>query len=107
VVLAWGVKPLSITSILKVISDEKARVLFNKIVVTGNANDRFLSPKEINLSFKEYYFRLSGFLNAGLIKRHKGKYMPTMLGKVVYESQMVKEALSHYWELKVIDQIEI
>jgi hypothetical protein len=97
----------SITSVLKVISDEKALVLFNNIVVSDNNNHRFISLKEINLSSKEYYSRISGFLKAGLIKRHKGKYIPTLLGRVVYDSQMViEEAFSHYWKLKVIDQIE-
>jgi hypothetical protein len=96
-----------ITSVLKVISDEKALVLFNKIVVSDNDSDRFISLKEINLSSKEYYSRISGFLKAGLIKRHKGKYIPTLLGRVVYDSQMaIEEAFSHYWKLKVIDQIE-
>jgi hypothetical protein len=98
----------SITSVLKVISDEKALALFEKIVVSGNNNDRFISLKEINLTTKQYYSRLFGFLKAGLIKRHKGKYIPTLLGRVVYESQMViEEALSNYWKLKVIDQIEM
>jgi DNA-binding HxlR family transcriptional regulator len=97
----------SIASVLKVISDEKALVLFNKIVVSDNNNHRFISLKEINLSSKQYYSRLSGILKAGLIKRHKGKYIPTFLGRVVYDSQMViEEALSHYWKLKAIDQIE-
>jgi hypothetical protein len=97
----------SITSVLKVISDEKALVLFNNIIVSSNDSDRFISLKEINLSLAEYYSRISSFLKAGLIKRHKGKYIPTLLGRVVYDSQMViEEALSHYWKLKAIDQIE-
>ena len=97
----------SITSVLKAISDEKALLLFNNIVVSDNINDRFISLKEINLSPKQHYSRLSGFLKAGLIKRHKGKYIPTLLGKVVYDSQILIEvALSHYWKLKVIEQIE-
>lgn len=98
----------SITSVLKVISDEKALVLFNNIVVSDNNNDGLVSLKEINLSPKQYYTRLSGFLHAGLIKRRKGKYIPTLLGKVVYDSQMIiGEALSYYWKLKVIEQIEL
>jgi DNA-binding HxlR family transcriptional regulator len=97
----------SITSVLKVISDEKSLVLFNNIVVSDNNNHRFISIKEINLSTKQYYSRISSFLKAGLIKRHKGNYIPTLLGRVVYDSQMViEEAFSHYWKLKVIDQIE-
>ena len=96
-----------ITSVLKVISDERSLVIFNNIVVSDNNNHRFISIRETNLSSKQYYSRLSGILKAGLIKRHKGKYIPTSLGRVVYDSQMViEEALSHYWKLKAIDQIE-
>jgi hypothetical protein len=96
----------SITTVLKLISDEKALVLFNNVVASSYANDRYISIKEINLSSEQYYSRLSYFLKAGLIKRHKGKYVPTSLGRIVYDSQMViEEALSHYWKLKVIDQI--
>jgi DNA-binding HxlR family transcriptional regulator len=98
----------SITSVLKVISDEKALIIFNDIVASDNENDRFLSLKEINLSSKQYHYRLSSFQKAGLIKRHKGKYIPTLFGRIVYDSQMViEEALSHYWKLKVIDQTEM
>ena len=97
---------LSITS-LKMISDDRALLLFNKIVDSDNNNDRFISMKEISLSLRQYYSGVSGLLKTGLIKRHKGKYIPTLLGRVVYDSQMlIGEALSHYWKLKVIDQIE-
>ena len=97
---------LSITSVLKIISDEKALVIFNNIVVS-HINNRFISLKQTNLSTKQYYFRLSSFLKAGLIKRHKGKYIPTLLGRIVYDSMtVIEEALSHYWKLKAIDQIE-
>jgi hypothetical protein len=98
----------SITSVLKLISDEKALVLFDNIISSGNANDRFISIKQIDLSSRQYSSRISGFLKAGLIRRHKGKYIPTSLGRVVYDSQMlIEEALSHYWKLEVIDQIEM
>jgi DNA-binding HxlR family transcriptional regulator len=97
----------SITSILKIISDESALVIFNNIIVSYK-NNRFISLKETNLSSKQFYSRLSGILKAGLIKRHKGKYIPTLLGRVVYDSQMIiEEAISHYWKLKAIDQIEM
>jgi hypothetical protein len=96
----------SVTSVLKLISDEKALVVFNNIVALWNANDKYIPIKERSLSSKQYYSRLSGFLKAGLVKRHNGKYIPTSLGRVVYESQtVIEEALSHYWKLKVIDQI--
>ena len=98
----------SITSLLKVISEEKAVVIFHKIAISGNDDDRLISLKEINLSSKQYHSRLSSFLKAGLIKRHKNKYIPTLIGRIVYDSLMViEEALSNYWKLKVIDQIEM
>jgi hypothetical protein len=73
----------SVTSVLKLISDEKALVVFNNIVALWNANDKYISIKERSLSSKQYYSRLSGFLKAGLVKRHNGKYIPTSLGRVV------------------------
>jgi hypothetical protein len=43
-----------------------------------------------------------------LIKRHKGKYSLTLLGKVFYDSQMtIGKALKDYWKLKAIESIEM
>ena len=96
----------SITYILKKISDDKALVLFNSIAVCS-ANERLIPLREMNLSTKQYYSRISGLVDAGLIKRHKGRYSLTMLGHVVYDSQMIiGKTLSYYWKLKVIESIE-
>jgi DNA-binding Lrp family transcriptional regulator len=98
----------SITYILKKISDDKALVLFNSIAVSSSNEDRFIPLKEMNLSTKQYYSRISGLTDAGLIKRHKGRYSHTMLGKVVYQSQMIiGKALFYYWKLKALESIEI
>jgi hypothetical protein len=95
----------SITSILK-ISDDKALTLFNSIAVSNG--DRYIPLREMNLTTKQYYSRISGLMDAGLIKRHKGKYSLTLLGKVVYDSQMViGKALDYYWKLKAIESIEM
>ena len=62
----------------------------------------------MNLTTKQYYSRISGLLDAGLIKRHKGKYSLTLLGKVVYDSQMtIGKTLAYYWKLKAIESIEM
>lgn len=98
----------SITYILKKISDDKALVLFNSIAVSSSDNDRCIPLSEMNLSTKQYYTRISGLTDAGLIKKHKGRYSLTMLGKVVYQSQMIiGKALAYYWKLKAIESIEI
>jgi len=96
----------SITSILKKISDDKALILFNHIAVSNG--DEYIPLKEMNLTTKQYYSRISGLLNAGLIKRHKGKYSHTLLGKVVYDIQMtIGRTLTYYWKLKGIESIEM
>jgi hypothetical protein len=98
----------SITYILKKISDDKALVLFNSIAASSSNEDRYIPLKEMNLSTKQYYSRISGLADAGLIKRHKGRYLLTMLGKVVYQSQMIiGKTLSYYWKLKALESIEI
>ena len=96
----------SISYILKKISDDRALTLFNSIAVTDE--DNFIPLKEMNLTTKQYYSRISGLLDAGLIKRHKGKYSLTLLGKVVCDSQMIiGKTLAYYWKLKAIESIGI
>jgi hypothetical protein len=96
----------SITSIIKKISDDRALIIFNYIAVSDG--DRYIPLKEMNLTTKQYYSRVSGLLNAGLIKRHKGKYFLTLLGKVVYDCQLtIGKALTYHWKLKAIESIEM
>jgi predicted transcriptional regulator len=95
-----------ITDILKKISDDKTLTLFDSIAVSNG--DKYIPLKEMNLSTKQYYSRVSGLLNAGLIKRRKGKYSLTLLGKVVYDSHMtIGKALTYYWKLRAIESIEM
>jgi hypothetical protein len=43
-----------------------------------------------------------------LIRRDKGKYSLTMLGKAVYHVQLtIGKTLTYYWKLKAIESIEI
>ena len=77
----------SITSILKKISDDRTLTLFNSNAVSDG--DRYISLREMNLTTKQYYSRISGFIDAGLIRRHKGRISVTLLGKVVNDSQMM------------------
>jgi hypothetical protein len=43
-----------------------------------------------------------------LVKRHKGKHSLTLLGKVVYHSQItIGKTLAYYWKLKAIESIQI
>ena len=96
----------SMADLFKEISNDKSLTLFNSIAVSNGA--KHLPLKEMDLTTKQYYSRVSGLLNAGLIKRHKGNYSLTLLGKVVYDSHMtIGKALTYYWELKAIESIEM
>ena len=98
-------KPPTLDYILKRTSDEKTLALFNSIAVTGG--DSSATLRKMNLTRTQYYGRISGLIDAGLIKRYKGKYSLTLLGKVVYDSQMIiSKALIYYWKLRTIDSIE-
>jgi hypothetical protein len=91
--------------ILKRIADEKALSLFNSIATSDGKP--FLLKKS-SLTSKQYYSRISGLIDAGLIKRHNSRYSLTTLGKVVYDSQMIiGKALSYYSRLKAIESIEM
>jgi hypothetical protein len=95
----------SISYILKKISDDKALTLFNNIAL---AKDNSHIPlKEMNLSTKQYYSRISGLTSAGLIKKKQGQYCLTALGKVVYNAHtIIGKALSYYWKMKAIESIQ-
>jgi hypothetical protein len=95
----------SITDILKEISDDRALTIFNSIAVNGHIDIRL---REMNLSKRQCYSRLSCLMNAGLIRRDNGKYSLTLIVKIVYDAFLnIGKALSYYWELKAIESIEI
>jgi predicted transcriptional regulator len=99
-------RPPSLDYILKKSSDEKTLVLFNSIAT--DEEDRPIKLKEVNLTAKQYYVRISSLMEAGLIKRYKGKYSLTLFGRVVYDSLMIiSKALSYYTKLRVIESIEM
>jgi predicted transcriptional regulator len=62
----------------------------------------------MNITTKQYYSRISDMIGAGLIRRLKGMYCLTLLGKVVYYTQMtIGKTLTYYWKLKAIESIEM
>ena len=99
-------KPPTLSYILKRISDEKALTLFNSIVISDGEKPVLL--RKSNITTRQYYSRISGLMDAGLIKRRRTGYALTTLGKVVYDSQMIiGKALSYYSRLKAIESIEM
>jgi hypothetical protein len=96
----------SITYVLKKISDDKALVLFNNIALSKD--NSHIPLKDMNLSTKQYYSRISGLTSAGLIKKKQGQYYLTTLGKAVYNAQtVIGKALNYYWKMKAIESIQM
>lgn len=95
----------SISFIIKKISDDKALSLFNSIAISKG--ERYVPLRELNLTTKQYYSRLSGLMDAGLIRRASGKYSLTLVGKIVYHAYLnIGKALSYYWKLKTIESMD-
>jgi predicted transcriptional regulator len=105
-ILNFESKPPSVDHIIKRTSDEKTLALFDSIA--NSDGDRSATLRKSNLTEKQYYARISGLMDAGLIKRRKGEYSLTLLGRVVYDSQMIiVKALTYYGKLKAIEEIEM
>jgi hypothetical protein len=95
----------SVSTILKKILDDKTLTLFNSIAISNG--DRYIHFREMSLTPKQYYSRISGLISAGLIRRQRGKYVLTLIGKIVYDANLnIGIALSYYWKLKAIESIE-
>ena len=98
-------KPPTLDYILKRISDEKALTLFNGIATSDR---KPILLRKFDLTSKQYYSRISGLMDAGLIKRRNSRYSLTTLGKVVYDAHItIGKALSYYSRLKAIESIEM
>jgi hypothetical protein len=95
----------SIADILSAIADDKSLVLFNTIAIAGGDTDILIT--RLDVTRKQYYSRISALMKTGLISRRDRQYMPTSLGKIVYDAQlMIGRATNTYWKLKAIDSLE-
>ncbi len=100
---------ISKVTILNAISDRTASDMF-KYVASTHSNSGLLKT-HLKLTRKQYYTRMSLLIKTGLVKREKGRYILTALGKVISTAQLMLEAkfqsaLDNYWKLKAIDLLE-
>jgi len=81
-------------------------VVVNTIALaSGNADTLKTTLK---LTRRQYYSRMSGLVNAGLVTRKNGNYFVTSFGKIVYDAQlMIGKAVESYWKLKALDSFDI
>jgi hypothetical protein len=105
--LVYDQSPTYTTNILKAIADDKALTLFNSIAILGEDTGCVPSIKEMKLTTKQYYSRIAGLMKADLIKKSKGSYSLTLLGKIVFDAHLnIGRALNNYWKLKALDSIQ-
>jgi hypothetical protein len=96
----------SVTGIFNSISEKKSLALFNSIAI--QRKDSKDLKTELQLTPKQYYSRMYVLMKAGLVKRERGKYCLTCLGKVTYNSYTsIQYAVDNYWKLKAIDSFEM
>src|SRR5712691_12449278 len=97
---------LSIVDVIKAISDDKSLVIFNTIVLASGNRDTIKTT--LKLTRRQYYSRMAGLVNAGLITRKNGNYFVTSFGKILYDAQlMIGKAVENYWKLKGLDSIKL
>lgn len=93
------------TDILNAISDDKSLLLFNTIAITNGETE--IQARKMGLSLKQYYLRMAKLTKADLIRRKNGRYFLTLMGRIVYDSQMtIGKALNYYWNLQALDSIQ-
>ena len=97
---------VSVADVLEAIYDKESLDLF-RIVAHAKLDTADILISKTELTRKQYYWRMSSMIKAGLIKRKKGKYTLTTLGKVVYDTQIkIENAVNCYWRLKALDSLE-
>jgi hypothetical protein len=100
------VESITVEKSLKALSDDRTLILFETIAHQELDTHNILA--RLGLTKRQYYSRMFGMLDAGLIKRKNGIYSVTSFGKVVYKAQtLIGKGVSNYWKLKAIDSLEM
>jgi hypothetical protein len=99
-------RSVTVEKSLKVLSDDKALILFETIAHQELDFHKVLT--KLGLTKRQYYSRMFSLLAAGLIRRKNGMYSVTSFGKVVYKAQtLIGKGVSYHWKLRAIDSLEM
>ncbi len=100
-------KNVSVTKVLRALSDNKTQNLLTAIIEADAAQSHLLIA-ESGLSRRQYYNRITDLVTTGLIRRQRGRYRLSSFGKVIHSLQKITErAASSYWRLEAIDSIRM
>jgi hypothetical protein len=96
---------VSVSDVLKAVSDDKSLVLFNTIGLATEDSGNLM--KILKLTRKQYYSRINMMVDSGIIRRIRGKYFLTSFGKIIYEAQkLICKATIHTSKLKAVDLLD-
>jgi DNA-binding HxlR family transcriptional regulator len=93
---------------LKALSDVRSLVLFENVAVSYTPGLRSNDlNRNLRLTSKQLYSRISMLANAGLVKKRSGRYFLTSYGRVIHASlNIINKATLNYHKLVAIDTIE-
>jgi predicted transcriptional regulator len=95
--------PAKIPDVLDAISDDASLELFKSIAITEASSHAL--RRNLQVTRRQYYFRLFKLVQCGLIQRRGNIYSLTHLGKVMYDAQdTIEKAMnSSEWNIKTVD----
>lgn len=95
----------SISLILGVLSDKRSRELL--YLVSSDKSPSLDLQKKIHLSKKEFYSRTGKMLKIGLIRRKKGQFAITSLGRATLQILAeIGKVMEMNWKFRAIDAID-
>ena len=74
---------ICLASVIYAISTEKALLLF-KAVAFSQKNDTSMLITKLGLTRRQFYSMMKKLIDVGLVRRTRGRYQLTSLGKVVF-----------------------
>ena len=93
--------------ILKAFNSLEALVIFQRVANSGiNGIDNTSLAQSVlpPITRKQYYLRMTGLKQAGLISRTSGKYRLTSLGLVIRNSlRIIDKGIMFKWALRALD----
>src|SRR5688572_26161526 len=93
---------------MKALSDVKSLVLFETVAASFPSGLRSNDlNRNLRLTPKQLYSRISSLVNANLVKKQSGKYFLTSYGRLIRASlDIMNKASLNYPKLVAIDAIE-
>jgi predicted transcriptional regulator len=96
-----------VSNTLRVLSDIKSFILYETIIASRSGLRSSDLNRNLQLTPKQLYPRISLLVKAGLIKKQCGKYYLTSYGRVIRASvDIMNKASFDYHKLTAIDTIE-